>query len=200
MESFLPTMEPRIYQQVIFSECVTNAVNTLVVLPTGLGKTIIMAYLTAYSLSKAPRQQVLIVTPTRPLVHQIKEMFVEFIGNLSADMILEVSGEISPAKREQYYPNARIIVGTPQTIENDLLYDRFNIQNVNLLCIDEAHRATGDYAYVGITKQTKCQIIGFTATPGNNPDKILEVCENLRIEQISVTSPTDYDVQDRLRR
>jgi Fanconi anemia group M protein len=67
---------------------------------------------------------------------------------------------------------------------------------VNLVCIDEAHRATGDYAYVGIAKQTKSQIIGFTATPGNNPDKILEVCENLLIERISLTSPTDYDVQD----
>ncbi|MHA1941247.1 MAG: DEAD/DEAH box helicase family protein, partial [Candidatus Hodarchaeales archaeon] len=54
MEKVLPTIEPRIYQQVIFSECVTNPTNTLVVLPTGLGKTVIMAYLTAYSLSKEP--------------------------------------------------------------------------------------------------------------------------------------------------
>ena len=45
-------------------------------------------------------------------------------------------------------------------------------------------------------REAKCQIIGFTATPGNNPEKILEVCENLKIKKISVTYPTDYDVQD----
>ena len=75
MESFVPNMEPRIYQQVIFSECVTDSANTLVILPTGLGKTVIMAYLTTFSLNKVPEKQVLIITPTRPLVHQIKEVF-----------------------------------------------------------------------------------------------------------------------------
>jgi Fanconi anemia group M protein len=196
MEKVLPTIEPRIYQQVIFSECVTNPTNTLVVLPTGLGKTVIMAYLTAYSLSKEPSKQILIITPTRPLVHQIKQMFADFIGNIDADMILEVSGEIAPLKRQNLYPNAKIIIGTPQTIENDLVYSRLNISNIHLLCIDEAHRSTGDYAYVGIAKQAKCQIIGFTATPGNNSEKILEVCDNLRVEKISVTQPNDYDVND----
>ncbi|PWI48954.1 hypothetical protein CEE45_04280 [Candidatus Heimdallarchaeota archaeon B3_Heim] len=196
MKLVLPNTEPRIYQQVIFSECVTNPKNTMVVLPTGLGKTIIMAYLSAYSLNKVPGRQVLILTPTRPLVHQIKNMFSDSIGNLSTDLILEVSGEIPPAKRGQEYPNAKIIIGTPQTIENDLLYGRLEIKNVQLLCIDEVHRATGDYAYVSIAKEAKCQIIGFTATPGNNPEKILEVCENLRIGKISVTNPADFDVQD----
>ena len=196
MEDVLTAIEPRIYQQVIFSECVTNPTNTLVVLPTGLGKTVIMAYLTAYSLSKAPSEQILIITPTRPLVHQIKQMFADFIGNIDDDMILEVSGEIDPAKRQDLYPTAKIIVGTPQTIENDLTYSRLDLSNINLVCIDEAHRSTGDYAYVGIAKQVRCQIIGFTATPGNNPEKILEVCDNLRIEKISVTQPNDYDVQE----
>jgi len=186
--------EPRVYQQMIFSECVANSGNTLVVLPTGLGKTVIMAYLTAYKLQKERSKQVLILTPTRPLVHQIKEMFLEYIGNLTPDIVLELSGEVSPEKRTEMYQGVKIIVSTPQTIENDLTYNRLDIQNISLLCIDEAHRATGDYAYVGIAAQAKCQIVGFTATPGNNPEKILEVCENLRVSKISVTDEKDYDV------
>ncbi|MFX1505805.1 MAG: ERCC4 domain-containing protein [Promethearchaeota archaeon] len=195
-EPFTTATEPRIYQQVIFSECVTNPGNTLVVLPTGLGKTVIMAYLAAYYLKKDPTKQILILTPTRPLVHQIKEMFLEFIGNLSPNVVLEVSGEVPPSKRKEQYPHARIIIGTPQTIENDLTYDRLDFQKVRLLCIDEVHRATGDYAYVGIAKQAKCQIIGFTATPGNNPEKILEVCENLNITKVSATDTGDLDVSE----
>ncbi|MHA1968835.1 MAG: DEAD/DEAH box helicase family protein, partial [Candidatus Hodarchaeales archaeon] len=195
MDSSLTNTEPRVYQQVIFSECVSHSGNTLVVLPTGLGKTVIMAYLAAYQLKREPSKQILILTPTRPLVHQIKEMLLQFIGNLTTEMVLEISGEIPPAKREENYHSAKIIVATPQTINNDITYDRFILDNVSLLCIDEVHRATGDYAYVGIVKQTKCRIIGFTATPGNNPEKIFEVCENLQISRISVTTPEDLDVK-----
>lgn len=195
MDFSLMNAEPRVYQQVIFSECVTHPGNTLVVLPTGLGKTVIMAYLTAYHLKNNPNKQILILTPTRPLVHQIAEMFVQFISNISPEVVLEVSGEVSPEKRQKMYPSAKIIVGTPQTIENDLIYDRLPIQRIGLLCFDEVHRATGDYAYVGIASQVKGQIIGFTATPGNNPEKILEVCENLNISKISVTDANDLDVK-----
>ncbi len=195
LDSILTNTEPRVYQQVIFSECVSHSGNTLVVLPTGLGKTVIMAYLTAYHLKIEPKKQILILTPTRPLVHQIKEMLLQFIGNLSSEMVLEISGEIPPSKRKENYPSAKIIVATPQTIDNDLTYDRFAFSNVSLLCIDEVHRATGDYAYVGITRQAKSRIIGFTATPGNNPEKILEVCENLRITRVSVTDSSDLDVK-----
>ncbi len=196
MDEFLTNTEPRIYQQVIFSECVSNPGNTLVVLPTGLGKTVIMAYLAAYYLKNDPNKQILILTPTRPLVHQIKEMLLEFVGNLSSDMVLEVSGEVPPPKREKSYSNAKIIVGTPQTIENDLTFDRLDFQQTGLLCIDEVHRATGDYSYVGIASQAQCQIVGFTATPGNNPEKIMEVCNNLRISKISVTDTSDLDVSE----
>ena len=195
MDRSLTNTEPRVYQQVIFSECVSHSGNTLVVLPTGLGKTVIMAYLTAYQLKQDPSSQILILTPTRPLVHQIKEMLLQFIGNLTTEMVLEVSGETPPPKRKENYPSAKIIVATPQTIDNDITYDRFVLDNVSLLSIDEVHRATGDYAYVGIAKQAKCRIIGFTATPGNNPEKILEVCENLQVSRISVTTSEDFDVK-----
>ncbi|MFX0049647.1 MAG: ERCC4 domain-containing protein, partial [Candidatus Hermodarchaeota archaeon] len=36
----------------------------------------------------------------------------------------------------------------------------------------------------------------FTATPGNNPDKILEVCKNLKITKISYTDTSDLDVNE----
>lgn len=195
MDSSLTNTEPRVYQQVIFSECVSHSGNTLVVLPTGLGKTVIMAYLAAYQLKQNPDKQILILTPTRPLVHQIKEMLLKFIGNLTSEMVLEISGEVPPSKREEYYPSTKIIVATPQTIDNDLTYDRLTFSKVSLLCIDEVHRATGDYAYVTVAKQAKCRIIGFTATPGNNPEKILEVCENLKITKVSTTNRTDLDVK-----
>ena len=196
MDKLLTNIEPRIYQQLIFSDCVSHTGNILVVLPTGLGKTVIIAYLTAFYLNKFPSKQVLVITPTRPLVRQIKEMLIEFIGNLSPDSVLEVSGETKPEERAELYPTAKIVVGTPQTIENDLTFSRINLKNFSLLCIDEVHRTTGDYAYVNIASQMKQKIVGFTATPGNNPDKILEVCNNLSITHISYTDANEPSVAE----
>lgn len=190
----LQNLEPRLYQQMIFSECIKHSGNTLVVLPTGLGKTVIMAYLVAYNLQKKPDQKILISTPTKPLVRQITKMFLQFISELNEDQIIEVSGLIPPDKRVTLYEDAKVIVGTPQTIENDFTFDRLNSHSLGLILIDEAHRATGNYAYVTIAKSVNSKIIGFTATPGNDKDKILEVCNNLKISNISLTNKENYDV------
>lgn len=56
---------------------------------------------------------------------------------------------------------------------------------------DEAHRATGNYAYVNIVKNLDKQnigyrIIGLSATPGNTLEQIQEVMTNLHINRMEV--------------
>ncbi|MFX0210734.1 MAG: ERCC4 domain-containing protein [Candidatus Hodarchaeota archaeon] len=191
----LRNIEPRSYQQIIFGEVASK--NSLVVLPTGLGKTVIIAYLIAHTLSKKIEHKILLLTPTRPLVHQAARMMREFI-DIDPDFVLEVSGEISASKREKLYLDAQIVVGTPQTIRNDILFDRIDIQQISLVCIDEAHRAVGNYAYVEIIKQLPetVHIIGFTATPGNTEDQVLEVVKNLRTEKVTVRTADSPDVRE----
>jgi len=51
---------------------------------------------------------------------------------------------------------------------------RFDLRDVSLVVFDEAHRATGDYAYVYIAKKYKEQsadplVLGITASPGARP-------------------------------
>ena len=60
-------IEPREYQINIFNSA--KEYNTLVVLPTGLGKTIIAAMLAEYVLFEK-NEKVLFLAPTRPLVMQ----------------------------------------------------------------------------------------------------------------------------------
>ncbi len=60
--------EPRLYQQTILDTAVKK--NTLVVLPTGLGKTNIAVLLAANRLKNYPGSKILIVAPTRPLCDQ----------------------------------------------------------------------------------------------------------------------------------
>ena len=61
-------IEARLYQQTIFASSLQD--NTLVVLPTGLGKTIILALLTARRMEQHPDSFILIMAPTKPLVEQ----------------------------------------------------------------------------------------------------------------------------------
>ncbi|MFW9997653.1 MAG: ERCC4 domain-containing protein, partial [Candidatus Odinarchaeota archaeon] len=137
----------------------------------------------------------------RPLVFQAARMLQEYL-DLTADEVIAVTGEINAKKRVKMYENATIIVGTPQTLANDLLYNRLDLKQFLFLAFDEAHRATGNYAFVKIIKlaedlniDQKLHIVGFTATPGNSREQILEILQNLKISKVLMKSSTDPDVR-----
>lgn len=180
-------LKPRLYQEKILNDCVKK--NCLVVLPTGLGKTIVALMLCVYVLKKSKDYKVLFLAPTKPLVEQHRKTFKSFIDEESTGELLTVSGEISPKARKELYKNAKIIFATPQTIENDLLTRRLVLDDTCLIIFDECHRGVGEYAYTFISKtyykqNSEGKVLGLTASPGSKKDKILEVCSNLRLNEL----------------
>src|SRR3989344_1839786 len=139
---------PRLYQESILYTITQK--NTLVVLPTGLGKTKIGILASVNRLKTYPQSKILVLTPTKPLASQIKE---EFLASTSIQEVVMFTGEINPLKREELIKNAKVIVSTPQTITNDIINEKLNVKEISLLIIDEAHRAVGNYDYVWIAKQ-----------------------------------------------
>jgi Fanconi anemia group M protein len=110
-----------------------------------------------------------------------------------------MTGEMMPEKRKAAWEAARITVSTPQVIENDLLSRRIDLEDVSLIIFDEAHRAVGNYAYVYIAERyaregTNPLVLGITASPGSEKEKIAEICTNLSIENIQTRSEKDSDV------
>ncbi len=191
------TIEARIYQQTIFASSLSN--NTLVVLPTGLGKTIILALLTARRMEQYPDSFILIMAPTKPLVEQHLKTFQK-VFNIIEEEIVMLSGSTSPEKRRKIWKQGQIIIATPQVVENDLLGERLNLSRCSLLGVDEAHRAVGGYAYVYVAKQYMRKaknklIFAITASPGSDKEKINHVCENLSIRNIETRLDTSKDVQ-----
>ncbi|MBO8180734.1 MAG: DEAD/DEAH box helicase [Archaeoglobus sp.] len=187
------TIERRMYQISIAATALTK--NTLVVIPTGLGKTTIAALVIASRLLNE-EGKVLFLAPTKPLVEQ-HARFLKKV--LKVEEIVSLSGEVSPEKRRELWGSARIIVSTPQVIENDLLAGRISLEDVILIVFDEAHRAVGNYAYVFIAKEylrtaRKPLILAMTASPGSDPERIMEVIQNLGIEAIEVRTEWDDDV------
>lgn len=191
------SIEARLYQQTIFASSLKS--NTLVVLPTGLGKTIILALLTARRMEQYPQSFILILAPTKPLVEQHLKTFRNVI-NVIEDEIVMLSGSILPEKRRKLWKQGQIIIATPQVVENDLLAGRLNLQNCSLLGVDEAHRAVGDYSYVYVAKQylktsSRPLIFAITASPGSDQSKIQHVCDNLSIKNIETRMESSHDVK-----
>ena len=193
----LKNFKPRLYQQTILGTAVNN--NTLAVLPTGLGKTALAFLLTVQRLTKYPESKILLLAPTKPLCEQHLKTYREVL-NIESEKIVLFTGSVSPKKRADLWQDAKIIVSTPQGLENDLINRRINFQDVSLLIVDEAHHAVGDYSYVWLAEQydklAKNQLIlALTASPGATLDKIKEICDNLRIEKVEVRTEKDPDVK-----
>ena len=188
---------PRLYQETILATAVNK--NTLVVLPTGMGKTNIFLMLAAHRLRLFPSSKVLFIGPTRPLIDQYLSVFKENF-EINENEMAVFTGMVSPVKREELWKKSKIIFSTPQGLENDIISGRINLEEVCLLGIDEAHRAVGDYAYVFVAKQYQKKarfprILALTASPGSDMERIEEVCKNLYIEDVEVRTEDDPDVK-----
>lgn len=188
---------PRLYQETIFNTCTSK--NTLVVLPTGMGKTALAMMLAVQRLKQYPETKILFLAPTRPLAEQHMSTFEKHV-EASKDKFVLFTGFVSPEKRAELWKSAQFIFSTPQGLENDVICDRINLKEVSLLIFDEAHRATGDYAYSFIAKQYSeksefPRILALTASPGSDMAQINDICKNLFIEKVEVRSDTDPDVK-----
>ncbi|MCX8172352.1 MAG: DEAD/DEAH box helicase [Archaeoglobaceae archaeon] len=190
------SLERRLYQITIAMNALIK--NTLIIIPTGLGKTsialLVMASRLLNEMGKA-----LFLAPTRPLVEQHAN-FLRRILKIDEKEIVAMSGEDEPEKRAKMWNSARVIVATPQVIENDIIAGRISLEDVVIAVFDEAHRAVGNYSYVFIAEEyiknaKKPLIIGLTASPGSDPERIREVVRNLHIEAIELRSEYDDDVQ-----
>jgi Fanconi anemia group M protein len=187
-------VEARLYQQLLAADVLKKG-NTMIVAPTALGKTIVAALVAADRLEKIPLSKVLVVAPSKPLVVQHEESFREFLNLTSTS----ITGAIKPEERTKRWDESQIICATPQTVESDLINNRYSLKDVSLMVFDECHRGVGSYAYVYLASRYLQEaqnqlILGLTASPGSDKEKIKCVCENLFIQEVIIKSEEDNDV------
>ncbi|MHA1632108.1 MAG: helicase-related protein [Candidatus Freyarchaeota archaeon] len=192
------TVEFRLYQKRIAD--VASERNTLVILPTALGKTVISAIVAADILYNYRDAKVLVMAPTRPLIMQHRDTFLRILKLREKDTVL-ITGKTPPGHRRFIWEGeARIVFSTPQVVRNDLRTGRLSLENYGLVVFDECHRAVKRYAYTEVARLYASQagyplILGMTASPGSKLDRILGVCRNLYIERVEYRAETDPDVK-----
>lgn len=192
----LKKIQPREYQQKIFETC--KGKNCLVVLPTGIGKTLVALMLSIHRLKQFPESKVLFLAPTRPLAEQHFSYFQKHLPELFAELTL-FTGKISAKKRKKLWENSEVIFSTPQCVDNDLKNNLYDLKEISLLIEDECHRCLKNYAYTYIAEKYKEQaenpkILGLTASPGADKKTIKKIASNLGVEAIEVRTRESDDV------
>ncbi len=189
---------PRRYQETILNTSAKN--NTLIVLPTGLGKTKTAILIAVQRLNTYPKSKVLFLTPTKPLAAQIQKEF-QMCTTLEESQVRLFTGNVKPSEREKLWQEAKVIVSTPQGCSNDIISKKINIEDVSCLILDEVHHALGNYDYCFIAKNYNQfakfpRIIGLTASPGSDSETIEEICRNTYIESVESRTHEDEDVRE----
>ena len=188
-------IEARLYQQVLAADVLKKG-NTMIVAPTALGKTIVATLVAADRLEKVKNSKILVLAPSKPLAIQHESTFKEFLTGPCSS----ITGAVKTDERVKRWEESQIICATPQTVESDLLKGRYSLKDVSLVVFDECHHGVGSYSYVYLAsryvKESKFNLIlGLTASPGSDKEKIKEVCDNLYIQSIVVKTEEDNDVR-----
>lgn len=188
-------IEARLYQQVLAADVLKKG-NTMIVAPTALGKTIVATLVAADRLEKVKNSKILVLAPSKPLAIQHESTFKKFLTVPCSS----ITGAVKTDERVKRWEESQIICATPQTVESDLLKGRYSLKDVSLVVFDECHHGVGSYSYVYLAsryvKESKFNLIlGLTASPGSDKEKIKEVCDNLYIQSIVVKTEEDNDVR-----
>ncbi len=153
----------RDYQNAAFEACLSDLRryrSSLIVLATGLGKTILFS-----KIIESWKGRVLV------LVH-----LEELLQNAYQE-IEQITGEVLGIERgPEHHLGERIVVGTIQTVS--LRLDKFDPNHFNLIIIDEAHHSASQ-VYIRVLQHfSRARVIGLTATDRRADGQALpfEVC------------------------
>lgn len=172
--------------------------NLLVALPTGLGKTFIAATIMLNWFRWTTEAQIVFVAPTKPLVSQQIGACYNIAGMPRSSTTM-LTGSVPPGLRSEEWRDKRVFFMTPQTLLNDLKGGYADPKKIVLLVVDEAHRATGSYAYVEVVSflrrfNQSFRVLALTATPGADVEAVQKVIDGLDISRVEIRTENSMDI------
>ena len=151
-------MELRPYQkeakEAIFEQWDSGVSKTLLVLPTGCGKTVVFAKVTEECVRQGDR--VLILAHRGELLEQ------------AADKLMKTTGlgcALEKAESSCQGSWFRVVVGSVQTLMREKRLNSFDPFYFNTIIIDEAHHCISDSYQRVLQHFPEAQVLGVTATP-----------------------------------
>ena len=192
-------VEARAYQLEAVDVALSSS--TLLVLPTAAGKTAV-AWMAIAEMLERTNGWALMIAPTAALVKQHLDD-LELVFDENSTKPISMSGAIPPSKREGMWNKGRLVVSTPQVVRNDVNRGLLDLSDCCLLIIDEAHHSTGERAEAQVADlylelANEPLILGMTASPGSNTEKVEEICNRLRVGRIHLRTSEDNMLSEHL--
>ncbi len=171
---------------------VNEGKNTLVVLPTGMGKTYVAVFAAAKGIKEG--RKVLLLAPTVPLVSQHLETLQSVLHDSTG--VAAVTGNVLPIEhRKALERDSKVIVATPETIVSDM--GNMDWSRFGYVIFDECQKTRGDYAYCKIAASLSgkgVQTIGLTATPSSRTEIVRDIQKRLGITASFVRTANDPEI------
>ncbi|XP_061173953.1 Fanconi anemia group M protein-like [Saccostrea echinata] len=193
-----PTNYPvREYQYNIVQQALFK--NTMVTLPTGLGKTFIASVVMFNFYRWYPQGKIVFMAPTKPLVAQQIEACYNIMG-IPQEHTAEMTGTMPPKERRQAWEEKRVFFLTPQVLTNDLSRGTCPAPQVKCVVVDEAHKALGNHAYCQVVRElmnysNEFRVLALSATPGSDIKAVQQVLSNLLISHIELRTEESPDIK-----
>ncbi|KAK2745698.1 Dicer-like protein 2 [Myotisia sp. PD_48] len=187
--------QPRAYQEEMFKQSLRQ--NTIVVMGTGSGKTLIAILRIQEELRTCPSNKLVwFLAPTVPLVEQQYQLISEQLPAFQARKITGADNVDYWSKQKVWdnvLLNIRVVVSTPQVLLDALSNGFIKLSRISLLIFDEAHHCVGSSPQNRIMKnfyhpqlatgQMKDlpSILGLTASPttGKSESDLRKLAANL---------------------
>lgn len=166
----------RPYQQeakdAVFSQWKDGSLKTLIVLPTGCGKTIVFAKITEDCVKQGDR--VLILAHRGELLDQAADKIYKTTGLMSA---------FEKAESSCLGSWFRVTVGSVQSLMREKRLSQFPEDYFSTIIVDEAHHAISESYQKILNYFSKAKVLGVTATPDRGDMKNLgQVFDSLAFE------------------
>ncbi|KAJ5159977.1 Dicer-like protein 1 [Penicillium canariense] len=189
-------LDPRVYQIELFERA--KAENTIAVLDTGSGKTLIAVLLLKHILQqelidredgKAPRiafflahSVTLVFQQTAVLQNNLNQNVAHIFGAMGSDLWDQNTWD-------DYFSKNMVIVCTGEILTQCLLNGFIKMSQINLLIFDEAHHTKKDHPYARIIRESyfkvdrtvRPRIFGMTASPVDGKAKMTEAAAQLEL-------------------
>ena len=169
-------MALRPYQQAaadaVFGQWQSGVNKTLLVLPTGTGKTVVFASITENCVKSGDR--VLILAHRGELLQQAADKLLKFTGLRCA---------VEKAEESCLGSWYRVAVGSVQSLQRPARLERFPTDYFDTIIIDEAHHCVSDGYLRVLDYFSGAKVLGVTATPDRGDMKNLgQVFDSLAYE------------------
>lgn len=150
--------------------------STLLVLPTGGGKTFVFTDL----IRRRPTDRVLVLAHRDELLQQAQARLAKELGE-----------PIGLEQAQNHHDNERVIVGSIQTVSMPNRLEAFSPEAFDLIVCDEAHHAVAPTWRRVVDYFANAKVLGVTATPDRADEKAMG--------QVFDSVAFDYEIEDAIR-